>query len=70
MIDHFLIGQVERISPEAPIPVMAFDHEEYRIGGAANVANNVRSLGGRVSLVGAVGADESGRRLLSELRSA
>ena len=70
MIDHFLIGQVERISPEAPIPVMAFDHEEYRIGGAANVANNVRSLGGRVSLVGAVGADEPGQRLLSELRSA
>lgn len=70
MIDHFLIGQVERISPEAPIPVMTFDHEEYRIGGAANVANNVRTLGGRVSLVGAIGADEPGQRLLSELRSA
>ena len=70
MIDHFLIGQVERISPEAPIPVIAFDHEEYRIGGAANVANNVRSLGGRVSLVGAIGADEPGQQLLSELRSA
>ena len=70
MVDHFLIGRVDRISPEAPIPVVAFDREEYRVGGAANVANNVRALGGQTSLVGAVGADEPGQRLLSDLRSA
>ena len=37
MLDHFVIGRVDRISPEAPVPVVCFDHEEYRLGGAANV---------------------------------
>ena len=45
MLDHFVIGRVERISPEAPVPVVQFDHEEYRLGGAANVAHNVAVLG-------------------------
>ena len=46
MIDHFVIGRVDRISPEAPVPVVRFEHEEFRVGGAANVANNVVALGG------------------------
>ncbi len=57
MLDHFVIGGVERISPEAPVPVVRFDHEEYRLGGAANVAHNVAALGGRVEIVGLVGHD-------------
>ena len=57
MLDRFLIGRVTRISPEAPVPIVHFDHEENRIGGAANVANNVVALGGRAEIVGLVGAD-------------
>ena len=49
MIDHFLVGRVDRISPEAPVPIVRFDHDDYRIGGAANVANNVGALGGRAN---------------------
>ena len=46
MLDHFVIGRVDRISPEAPVPVVRFDHETCRLGGAANVAHNVAALGG------------------------
>ncbi|HVC21220.1 MAG TPA: D-glycero-beta-D-manno-heptose-7-phosphate kinase [Vicinamibacterales bacterium] len=60
MLDRFLIGQVTRISPEAPVPVVTFSREEHRLGGAANVAHNVATLGGRTRLVGLVGADEAG----------
>ena len=67
MLDHFVIGGVERISPEAPVPVVRFDHEEYRLGGAANVAHNVAALGGRVAIAGLVGSDEPATRLLAEL---
>ena len=42
MLDRFLIGRVSRMSPEAPVPVVVFDHEEFRLGGAANVAHNLR----------------------------
>ncbi len=57
MVDHFVIGRVERISPEAPVPVVRFDHEDHRLGGAANVAHNVAALGGRAHLLGILGAD-------------
>lgn len=67
MLDHFVIGRVERISPEAPVPVVQFDHEEYRLGGAANVAHNVAALGGRVELVGLVGDDAEAARLRDDL---
>lgn len=67
MLDHFVIGRVDRISPEAPVPVVRFDHEDFRLGGAANVASNVVALGGRVRLVGVVGADPESRRLRSAL---
>src|SRR3954454_5985118 len=63
MLDHFLIGGVDRISPEAPVPVVRFDHESYRLGGAANVAHNVAALGGRVEIGGLVGHDTGGARL-------
>ena len=46
MLDTFIVGRVTRISPEAPVPVVTFDHETHRIGGAANVAHNVTALGG------------------------
>jgi len=67
MLDRFLIGRVSRMSPEAPVPVVVFDHEEYRLGGAANVAHNLRSLGASVDLIGVIGADESGAMLKNEL---
>jgi D-glycero-beta-D-manno-heptose-7-phosphate kinase len=67
MLDRFLIGRVSRISPEAPVPVVVFDHEEVRLGGAANVANNLRALGGSVDLIGVVGDDDSAAQVKSEL---
>jgi len=68
MLDHFVIGAVDRISPEAPVPVVRFNHEEYRLGGAANVAHNVSALGGRVEIAGVIGGDEFGSRLITALR--
>lgn len=67
MLDRFLIGRVSRMSPEAPVPVVVFDHEEIRLGGAANVANNLRELGAAVELIGVIGNDESGAQLKNEL---
>ncbi|HYB95894.1 MAG TPA: D-glycero-beta-D-manno-heptose-7-phosphate kinase [Vicinamibacterales bacterium] len=67
MLDRFLIGRVGRISPEAPVPVVVFDHEECRLGGAANVANNLRQLGAQVELIGVIGDDDSGAQLKTEL---
>lgn len=65
ILDHYVIGGVERISPEAPIPVLHVKHEHDRLGGAANVAANVISMGGKASLVGALGKDEPGERFTS-----
>lgn len=70
MLDHFVIGRVDRISPEAPVPVVQFHHESYRLGGAANVAHNVAALGGRVEMAGIVGNDAEGSHLIGGLRSA
>lgn len=67
MLDHFLFGDVERISPEAPVPVVRFERDEYRLGGAANVAHNVHALGATPTLVGVVGQDTAAGRLASEL---
>lgn len=63
MLDQFTIGRVTRISPEAPVPVVAYERDEFRAGGAANVALNVRALGGTVDLVGLVGADPAAAQL-------
>jgi D-beta-D-heptose 7-phosphate kinase/D-beta-D-heptose 1-phosphate adenosyltransferase len=70
MLDHFLFGHVDRISPEAPVPVVKFDHDEYRLGGAANVARNVTTLGGQALLVGLAGDDDTARLLRQELNAA
>lgn len=70
MLDAFVFGKVTRISPEAPVPVVQVTHETERLGGAANVALNVVSLGGSASLVGIVGDDGPGRRVRAELRNA
>jgi D-beta-D-heptose 7-phosphate kinase/D-beta-D-heptose 1-phosphate adenosyltransferase len=45
MLDHFVVGRVDRLSPEAPVPIVQFDHDEFRLGGAANVAHNLATLG-------------------------
>jgi len=67
MLDEFVWGKVSRISPEAPVPVVWVQSESLMPGGAANVANNIRALGGRVSLIGVVGDDRWGSLLLSDL---
>jgi rfaE bifunctional protein kinase chain/domain len=70
MLDRFIVGRVTRISPEAPVPVVQFDSEYLRLGGAANVAHNLTVLGGRVSLVGLIGIDAAAARLRDQLTSA
>ena len=68
ILDEFLWGSVSRISPEAPVPVVLVNRDSYMPGGAANVANNLRALGGRVAIAGVTGRDEAGQRLRRELR--
>jgi bifunctional ADP-heptose synthase (sugar kinase/adenylyltransferase) len=70
MLDRFIVGRVTRISPEAPVPVVQFQSEHVRLGGAANVANNIAVLGGRAILVGIVGADNAGERVREQLSAA
>lgn len=70
MLDRFLFGRVDRISPEAPVPVLRYEREERRLGGAANVAANVRALGGQPVLIGVAGVDEWGAALRQDLRAA
>ena len=67
MMDRFVSGKVSRISPEAPVPVVIVEKEEFNLGGAANVAHNIRSLGGVVSLCGILGKDENGRKLYKKI---
>jgi D-beta-D-heptose 7-phosphate kinase/D-beta-D-heptose 1-phosphate adenosyltransferase len=67
MLDHFVIGSVDRISPEAPVPVVRFARDDYRLGGAANVAANLLALGAGVEVVGMIGDDAEGERLRAEL---
>ncbi|MDP8229646.1 MAG: D-glycero-beta-D-manno-heptose-7-phosphate kinase [Candidatus Gorgyraea atricola] len=67
ILDEFLWGDVSRISPEAPVPVVRVKSESFMPGGAANVANNIHALGGKAYLAGVVGMDERGRILTSEL---
>jgi rfaE bifunctional protein kinase chain/domain len=69
MLDRYLFGDVERISPEAPVPVVRVTREEERLGGAANVALNVKSLGSHVALITVVGDDEPARRLQQLLQA-
>jgi len=68
IMDHFLWGKVRRISPEAPVPVVEVEREDLMLGGAANVAHNIASLGGKVSITGVIGRDDDGRRFLRALK--
>src|ERR687893_1268273 len=70
MLDEFVWGDVSRISPEAPVPVVDIRRESVHLGGAANVLANLRALGVRTALVGVVGADRAGERVRAELRDA
>ncbi|WP_052508154.1 D-glycero-beta-D-manno-heptose-7-phosphate kinase [Sphingomonas hengshuiensis] len=65
MLDRYWFGEVDRISPEAPVPVVHVQREEYRLGGAANVAANAAALGASVTLMSVVGEDEAGEKLAS-----
>ena len=67
MLDEFVYGEVSRVSPEAPAPVIAAQRSEFNIGGAGNVARNIAALGGRCIFVGLIGEDAAGATLKSEL---
>lgn len=67
MLDRFLWGRVDRISPEAPVPVVRLEKETVKLGGAANVAANIRALGAEVTLCGIWGPDEAGGQMKSIL---
>ena len=69
MLDEFVYGEVGRISPEAPAPVLAVKRNEVTIGGAGNVARNIASLGARCIFVGVVGEDEAGRDVIARLQA-
>ncbi|MFN0201884.1 MAG: D-glycero-beta-D-manno-heptose-7-phosphate kinase [Bacteroidia bacterium] len=68
MLDHYVFGKVERISPEAPVPIVQVEKEEYRLGGAANVALNLATLGAKVSICSVIGGDKEGENLTHLLR--
>ncbi|MCL4730464.1 MAG: D-glycero-beta-D-manno-heptose-7-phosphate kinase [Planctomycetes bacterium] len=70
ILDHYVFGNVSRISPEAPIPVLHVQREEDRLGGAANVAANILGMGGRAELVGVIADDEPGTRFRALCRDA
>ncbi|HUV59997.1 MAG TPA: D-glycero-beta-D-manno-heptose-7-phosphate kinase [Desulfatiglandales bacterium] len=67
MLDRFIWGNVSRISPEAPVPVVEVEHETVMLGGATNVVNNLVSLGGSVMMCGVVGNDSTGKEIISRL---
>src|SRR3546814_12280019 len=70
MLDRYWFGEVDRISPEAPVPVVRVARREDRLGGAANVARNIVALGAQASLLGLVGGDEAGGRVRDLAREA
>ena len=67
MIDEYLRGEVDHISPEAPVPVVAIKSQDYTLGGSGNVANNLIALGAKVSVLGVIGKGRDGTLLLSKL---
>ena len=69
MLDEFIWGDVSRISPEAPVPVVHARRESFMLGGALNVANNIHALGGRVLPCGVIGHDIRGQSLMEELKA-
>lgn len=69
IMDQYIWGKVTRISPEAPVPVVDTEEEDFLLGGAANVLNNIVSLGSKVLICGVVGHDEIGKKIIHELRT-
>lgn len=67
MLDTYMWGHVERISPEAPVPIVTLDQKEFRIGGAGNVALNIQSLGASASIISVLGNDADGKQLITLL---
>src|SRR5260370_6562348 len=68
--DHYIYGQTDRVSREAPVLIVRYESSEVKLGGAANAAANARSLGGQVLVVGALGADEMGDELRRQFKGA
>ncbi|OGD29699.1 hypothetical protein A2833_02570 [Candidatus Azambacteria bacterium RIFCSPHIGHO2_01_FULL_44_55] len=68
MLDHFIFGDARRISPEAPVPVVLVEREIFAPGGAGNVAANIAALGGKARVMGRIGSDTAGLRLMQELK--
>lgn len=69
ILDHYVEGKVDRISPEAPVPVVTvYKDDDYKLGGAGNVAHNIVSLGARASVAGIIGKDPRGKELLRLLK--
>lgn len=69
ILDHFIFGEVERISPEAPVPVVEVKREYYMIGGSGNVALNIKKMGGNVFLISSIGKDANGKILKKLLKN-
>lgn len=67
MLDHYIYGRADRISPEAPIPILSWEREEYRLGGAGSVASMCRALGADVTIASVLGDDEPGERVAAML---
>src|ERR1043165_764802 len=67
MLDRYLYGNADRVSPEAPVPVLHFQNEEFRLGGAANVAADLGVLGAQVRMIGVVGRDDPGQMIRTKL---
>ena len=65
MLDRFVFGDVQRVSPEAPIPIFRFRHDDQALGGAGNVARNVARMGGHATLIGVIGEDTTGTALVA-----
>ena len=69
MLDEYLWGTVDRISPEAPVPVVAVEKESHTLGGAGNVINNLSAMGAKVFAMGSVGTGQAGCSVLKKLEA-
>ena len=67
MLDHYVCGEVERISPEAPVPILRVTNEYHMLGGCGNVIRNLRSIGASVTCITAIGNDDAGKKIIDEL---
>src|SRR5688572_1530485 len=67
MLDRYIFGNADRLSPEAPVPVLHFQHEEYRLGGAGSVLADLAALGAQVAVVGVLGRDDASHQLRKHL---